>query len=179
MIHLVLGGARSGKSAFAEALVGRGPTTRPRDGFERAAYLATGSADPGDDDMATRIERHRSRRGDGWETLEVGAALAAALVALPTRQPALVDALGTWVASHADLDPDVGPVIAALTARTGLTVVVSDEVGLGVHPETPIGRRFRDVLGEVNQAVAAAADAVTLVVAGLPVVVKPAPPGAP
>ena len=179
MIHLVLGGARSGKSAFAETLVAPAPTARPSGGSEPVAYLATGWADPGDHDMAARIERHRRRRGDGWETIEVGAALAAALVALPAGQPALVDALGTWVAAHADLDPDVGPVLAALAARAGLTVVVSDEVGLGVHPETVVGRRFRDVLGEVNQAVAAAADAVTLVVAGLPVVVKPAPPGAP
>lgn len=170
MIHLVLGGARSGKSAYAEALLGEAG---------QVAYLATGRAAPGDDDMAARIERHRRRRDDRWETVEVDTGLAGALEALAPDRPVLVDALGTWVASHPDLDPDVGPVVAALAARRALTVVVSDEVGLGVHPETAIGRRFRDVLGDVNQAVAAAADAVTLVVAGQPLVIVAPPVGSP
>jgi adenosylcobinamide kinase/adenosylcobinamide-phosphate guanylyltransferase len=78
----------------------------------------------------------------------------------------LVDALGTWVAAHADLAVDVDELLAVLRARDGDTVLVSDEVGLGVHPSTEIGRRFRDVLGDVNAAVAEHADDVLLVVAG-------------
>jgi len=78
----------------------------------------------------------------------------------------LVDTLGTWVAAHADLRPDVHRLLAALLARRGDTVIVSDEVGLGVHPSTEVGRRFRDVLGDVNTAVADAAGEVLLVVAG-------------
>lgn len=178
MIHLVLGGARSGKSAFAEALLDPQPTDAGGTGEHRIAYLATGRAEPGDDDMVARIGRHRDRRGAMWETVEVGAELAEHLCGLSPERPALVDALGTWVAAHPDLDADVAPVVEALRARTGLTVVVSDEVGLGVHPESAVGRRFRDVLGEVNQAVAAVADEVTLVVAGLPVVVRSTRPEA-
>lgn len=170
---LVLGGTRSGKSAFAEALVARlpGPST----------YLATGS--PVDEDMAARIAGHRSRRGPGWTTVEAGADLAAALGAVGDG-PVLVDSLGTWVAAHGDAGPspseaagasgppvnpfavDIDGLAAALVARTGPTVVVSDEVGLGVHPSTEVGRHFRDALGLVNQAVAAVAGDVWLVVAG-------------
>jgi adenosylcobinamide kinase / adenosylcobinamide-phosphate guanylyltransferase len=78
----------------------------------------------------------------------------------------LVDSLGTWVARCDDFAVDTDALVAALTRRTSPTVVVSEEVGLGVHPETEVGRRWRDAVGEVNQAVAAAADRVLLVVAG-------------
>jgi adenosyl cobinamide kinase/adenosyl cobinamide phosphate guanylyltransferase len=97
--------------------------------------------------------------------VEAGRALAAALAAHPTGT-VLVDALGTWVAAYPDLDPDVEPLVAALCARVGDTVVVSDEVGLGVHPSTDVGRRFRDALGQVNTAVADVADDVLFVIAG-------------
>ena len=156
MITLVLGGARSGKSAVAEAIAGRDRTV---------TYLATGAADPGDDDMAARIAAHRRRRPAQWTTVEAGADLARALRAQPAGT-VLVDALGTWVAAHEQLDPDAEALIAALRSRTGDTVVVSDEVGLGVHPSTEVGRRFRDVLGAVNLAVADAADDVLFVIAG-------------
>jgi adenosylcobinamide kinase/adenosylcobinamide-phosphate guanylyltransferase len=152
---LVLGGSRSGKSTFAEAIVERHPAPR--------TYVATGSAV--DDDMAARIARHQERRGDGYETVEAGAELAAALDATPDH-PVLVDALGTWLAAHHDFEADVDGLVAALSRRRALTVVVSDEVGLGVHPSTELGRRFRDALGLVNQAVAEVADDVWLVVAG-------------
>jgi len=156
VITLVIGGTRSGKSAVAEALVARsgGPVL----------YVATGSASD-DPDMAARIARHRARRPPGWSTVEAGAALAGALATHPTGT-VLVDALGTWVAAHPDLDPDVDGLLAALAQRRGDTVLVSDEVGLGVHPSTEVGRRFRDVLGKVNTAVAAAADDVLFVIAG-------------
>jgi adenosylcobinamide kinase / adenosylcobinamide-phosphate guanylyltransferase len=156
VITLVLGGARSGKSAVAERLAARAapPVT----------YIATGSAD-GDADMAARIAAHRARRPDDWSTIEAGAQLATALAGAPDGT-VLVDALGTWVAAHADLAPDVAALVAALDGRRGDTIIVSEEVGLGVHPSSETGRRFRDVLGETNTTVAAIADEVLLVVAG-------------
>jgi len=155
VITLVLGGARSGKSAVAEALAARLPPP--------VTYVATGVA--GDDDMAARIAVHRQRRPPAWTTVEAGCELAAAIEALRDGT-VLIDTLGTWVAAHADLRPDVDGLLAALAARRGDTVIVSDEVGLGVHPSTEVGRRFRDVLGTVNAAVADAAGEVLLVVAG-------------
>ena len=155
MITLVLGGARSGKSAVAEALAARLPPP--------VTFVATGVAS--DDDMAARIAVHRRRRPAAWSTVEAGGELAVAVEALPDGT-VLIDTLGTWVAAHADLQPDVDALLAALAARRGDTVVVSDEVGLGVHPSTEVGRRFRDVLGTVNAAVADAAGEVLLVVAG-------------
>jgi len=168
MITLVVGGTRSGKSVLAERLVlaHAGPLT----------YLATGRA--GDADMATRIEWHRHRRDARFTTVEVGNDLAAALRAAPAI-PTLVDALGTWVACQPEFAADgdeaggagdwtgrIEALAGALGARRAPTVLVSDEVGMGVHPETAAGRRFRDVLGLVNQAVAEVADDVLLVMAG-------------
>jgi adenosylcobinamide kinase/adenosylcobinamide-phosphate guanylyltransferase len=156
---LVLGGARSGKSAVAEALAARaaGPAGD-------VTYLATAANDPADADMRARIDLHRGRRPAGWRTVEVGADLVPALRALDG--PALVDSLGTWVAAHPDLDADGAALAAALRARAAPTVVVAEEVGGGLHPPTEVGRRFRDVLGTVNQQVAEVADEVLLVVAG-------------
>ena len=153
-LTLVLGGAASGKSSIAERLVAEA-------GAE-VVYVATGVAT--DPDMAARIAAHRDRRPSTWSTVET-TDLPAAVATLPDR-PALVDSLGTWVAHAADLRVDVDALVAALRARTAPTVVVSEEVGLGVHPETPVGRRFRDVLGQVNRRVADIADEVLLVVAG-------------
>ncbi|MGE3620447.1 MAG: bifunctional adenosylcobinamide kinase/adenosylcobinamide-phosphate guanylyltransferase [Acidimicrobiia bacterium] len=157
MITLVLGGARSGKSAVAEA--------RAREAGGGVTYLATARPLADDADWAARIEAHRARRPASWTTLEAWGTELGPILARATGT-VLVDSLGTWVAGHDDLDPDPAPVLAALVARAGTTVVVSDEVGWGVHPATEVGRRFRDVLGEVNQAVAAVADEVVLVVAG-------------
>jgi adenosylcobinamide kinase/adenosylcobinamide-phosphate guanylyltransferase len=156
VITLVLGGARSGKSGVAERLV---MSLSPS-----VTYLATAEADPSDADFLDRIERHRARRPAGWTTIEAGSRLASHLgVAVGT---VLIDSLGTWVAAHDGFAVDVDALIAALTGRAGDTVVVSEEVGLGVHPSTEIGGRFRDALGSVNQRVADAADRVVLVVAG-------------
>lgn len=155
MITLVLGGTRSGKSAVAERLALRNE--------HPVVYLATGRRT--DADMAERIERHRERRDPRFRTVEVGDDLVGALVAHEDR-PVLLDALGTWVASRPGLAVEPAVVVAALQARTAPTVVVSDEVGLGVHPSSELGRRFRDVVGELNQAVAAVAGEVLLVVAG-------------
>lgn len=166
MITFVLGGSRSGKSAVAERLALAG------DGKVR--YLATGWADPGDDDMAARIARHRAGRSPRFETVEAGGDLVAALADEPAV-PALVDALGTWVARHDDFVVPIDELVVALAARRAPTVVVSDEVGLGVHPETPVGRRFRDALGTVNQRVAATASVTYLVVAGRAITLGDAP----
>ena len=157
MITLVLGGTRSGKSEVAETLLSAaaGPVT----------YLATGQVT--DADMAARVAAHRARRPPAWTTVEAGRDLAGALARAAGH--VLVDSLGTWVAAHADLAPDQEGLCAALRARAagaGETVVVSEEVGLGVHAPTEVGRRFADVLGDLNRAVADEADRVLLVVAG-------------
>lgn len=155
MVVLVLGGSRSGKSALAERLVGRfaGPTS----------YVAT--AEVGDDaDLAARVATHRGRRPGAWATVEAGEDLAGAVRDL--EGAVLVDSLGTWVARRGDFAVDVAGFCAALAQRGGDTVVVSDEVGMGVHPSSEVGRRFRDALGAVNAAVAEVADVVLLVVAG-------------
>jgi adenosylcobinamide kinase/adenosylcobinamide-phosphate guanylyltransferase len=170
---LVLGGSRSGKSAVAERLVVRSAPGAA------VHYLATGPDPAIDADWAARVARHRDRRPASWVTVECGPALAAALAAVPPEAAVLVDALGTWVAAHHDFVCDVGPVLDALAARVAPTVLVSDEVGLGVHPETALGRRFRDVLGEVNVALGAACDDVWLVVAGRVLALPPDPTVAP
>jgi adenosyl cobinamide kinase/adenosyl cobinamide phosphate guanylyltransferase len=157
VITLVLGGARSGKSEVAERIAARlpGPVT----------YLAT--LVPGDDpDLAARIEAHRARRPAGWRTVETGPELPALLRSVPG--PALVDALGPWVAASPGMTVDAGALCAALTGRAAATVVVSEEVGLGVHPATENGRRFRE-------SVAAVADEVLFVVAGR--ILRLDPPG--
>ena len=156
MITLVLGGARSGKSGVAERLAARsgGPVT----------YIATAAVDADDADHVARVAAHQARRDPTWTTLEAGPALPAALQA--ASGTVLVDSLGTWVTAHPDLAPAVGALCAALRSRGGDTIVVSEEVGLGVHPSSELGRQFRDALGQVNVAVADVADAVLLVVAG-------------
>lgn len=155
MITLVLGGARSGKSEVAEGLLG-----------DEVTYVATGPRpDAGvDPSWSTRVATHRARRSPSWTTVEAAADLPAVL--RTTTGDVLVDSLGTWVASAPGFGVDTGALCAALTAREGHTVLVSDEVGLGVHPETALGVAFRDALGDLNRAVAAVADDVLLVVAG-------------
>lgn len=153
-VTLVLGGARSGKSAVAERRAGAGPVT----------YVATGEAPPDDADMAARIAAHRARRPPAWTTVEADDVAAA--VDGASGGTVLVDSLTAWVARAPGFAVDVDDLCRALSARSGDVVVVSDEVGLGVHPSTEAGRAFRDALGLVNQAVAAAADEVVLVFAG-------------
>lgn len=157
MITLVLGGARSGKSEVGERLLAAIPPPR--------TFVATWAVDPADADMVDRVERHRRRRPEDWAVVEVeDGDLAAALAGLSGS--VLVDGLGTWVAQVAGFAGDGRELAGVLGRRDGATVVVSDEVGLGVHPEAEVGRRFRDELGRVNQEVADAADEVLLVVAG-------------
>jgi adenosylcobinamide kinase / adenosylcobinamide-phosphate guanylyltransferase len=158
MITLVLGGARSGKSAVAERRVAELGTS--------VLYVAT--AEVADADFEARVASHRARRPPTWSTIECGD-VPSALRHHPDG-PVLVDSLGTWIARQRDFAVDVAGLLAALAGRRGPTVLVSEEAGLGVHPESAAGRQWRDVLGDVNQAVAAVADDVLLVVAGRVVV---------
>jgi adenosylcobinamide kinase/adenosylcobinamide-phosphate guanylyltransferase len=158
-VVLVLGGSRSGKSEVAERraaeLAGDGPVT----------YVATGWAPDGSDpSWQARVAAHQLRRPPTWTTVEAGPDLAAAVVT--ASGVVLVDSLGTWVSGADGFAVDVGALVDVLVGRDAPTVLVSDEVGLGVHPETALGVAFRDALGDANRAVAAAADEVLLVVAG-------------
>ena len=155
MITLVLGGARSGKSEFAERLAGAMP--------QPVVYIATADAS-GDEDFAARIAAHRARRPAEWGTIEAGPDLAAAVGSVAGS--VLVDSLGTWVARLTDFGADAEKLCAALSSHDGDVVVVSEEVGMGVHPSTEVGGRFRDALGALNQAVARISADVYLVVAG-------------
>jgi adenosylcobinamide kinase/adenosylcobinamide-phosphate guanylyltransferase len=170
VITLVLGGARSGKSAVAEAMAARGgpPVT----------YVAT--MDPaGDAELQARVAAHRERRDASWATVDATDDLAGTLTRV--RGTALVDSLGPWVARFGGGADQVAARAAALcevlAGREGDTVVVSDEVGLAVHPSSPEGRCFRDALGLLNHAVSAVADKAYLVVAGRALELPP--PGPP
>ncbi len=155
MITLVVGGSRSGKSTVAEQLVGRHP--------DPVTYVATMVV--GDDpDLATRVELHRQRRPSTWATTEAGPQLADSLRALVGT--VLLDSLGPWLSAQPAMAVDADALCSALVERRGDSVVVSDEVGMGVHPSTSAGRQFRDALGSLNQAVASVADRTYLVVAG-------------
>jgi adenosylcobinamide kinase/adenosylcobinamide-phosphate guanylyltransferase len=175
VISLLLGGAGSGKSVAAERLV----ATLGSHVTYVATWLPSGQ-DPEmpdretpDREMLARVAAHRARRPADWSCREVGADLAGALAGI--EGAVLVDALGTWVAAAPGFAVDTAALCEALRARNGDTVIVSDEVGLGVHPPTEVGRRFREALGGVNQAVAGVADEVWLVVAGqvLPLTAPP------
>jgi len=164
-VTLILGGARSGKSRHAEEIVQAlaPPWT----------YIATAQAF--DDEMRERIAEHRSRRGDGWRTVEAPIDLAAALVEAGDT-PVLVDCLTLWLTNLMLGDHDVAAAASVfeetLARRTLPTLLVSNEVGLGLVPETPLGRSFRDEAGRLNQRIAAKAGRVLFMVAGLPMTVK-------
>ncbi|NIP56587.1 MAG: bifunctional adenosylcobinamide kinase/adenosylcobinamide-phosphate guanylyltransferase [Gemmatimonadetes bacterium] len=174
-ITLVTGGARSGKSRWAVA--------RARSlGGDAVSFVAT--ALPSDEEMERRIRRHRAERSDAWETLEAGHEAAAALAR--ARHPTVVLDCLTLLVSAAVLDGDaeseeevlsradqaVGEILEAARGREGRLLVVTNEVGMGVHPPTRLGRWFRDAQGRANQRVGREADEVVLLVSGQPVVVK-------
>lgn len=180
-LTLILGGARSGKSSYAERLAAElGPSI---------LYIAT--AEAGDGEMAERIEKHRQDRQADWRTLETPTGVGAALARLDFRPDGLLlDCLTLLVTNlllaHQDESPaKIEAVVQAeleaiLSAHQKLEVpliVVSNEVGLGVVPPYPLGRLYRDVLGRANQQLAAAADRVLFLVAGLPMVIKGAVTG--
>lgn len=167
MITLVLGGTRSGKSQLAERLATASTTDAlAGERVGTVTYVATARLDPDDADHAARIARHRQRRPDDWVTVECPDPGALAGVLAGAAGTVLVDSLGTWVVGHHDFHADAEALVAALAARAGDTILVSEEVGLAPHAPTELGRRFTDALGEVNQAVSAVADRALLVVAG-------------
>jgi adenosylcobinamide kinase/adenosylcobinamide-phosphate guanylyltransferase len=167
----VLGGARSGKSSFAARIVAES-------GLER---VLVATATPSDEEMRGRIDRHRADRGDGWRTIEEPLALVDTLTREDKDGRAiLVDCLTLWLSNLMFANRDIEKETSALAdavrrARTPL-VLVSNEVGLGIVPMTPLGRRFRDAQGRLNQMVAAAAPNVALITAGLPLWLKRAVP---
>jgi adenosylcobinamide kinase/adenosylcobinamide-phosphate guanylyltransferase len=172
--HLVLGGARSGKSRYA--------VEQAAQSGRRVAFLATARALDGD--MARRIARHRAERPARWTTLEEPQDLVAACRrAASAHDLTLVDCATIWVSNLMERGDDDAAVLAAvddlaklMRERVVSLLIVSNEVGEGVHPPTELGRRYRDLLGFVNQRLAGAADRVTLMVAGIPVAVKDMPP---
>jgi len=168
-LTLVMGGARSGKSRYAEAMVEAAAA--------EALYIAT--AEPGDDEMRERIARHRARRGSCWATREEPLALVPALRAETRRtRPVLVDCLTLWLSNvllaDRDVAAEIDALVAALPALDGPVAMVANEVGLGLVPDNALARAFRDHAGRLNRDIAAAADRVVFVAAGLPLVLKDA-----
>jgi adenosylcobinamide kinase/adenosylcobinamide-phosphate guanylyltransferase len=164
---LVLGGAASGKSAYAEDLI--------RQSGRRPVYIATAQAF--DDEMKTKIADHRARRGADWTTIEEPLALSDALGDADAADAViLVDCLTLWLsnlmAAESDIWAAIDSLIAALGRVQGEVVLVANEVGLGIVPDNAMAREFRNRHGVLNQAVAAAADRVVFVAAGLPMVLK-------
>lgn len=156
-VTFLIGGARSGKSSLAVEI------GRRHDGL--VVFIAT--AEPFDEDMRSRIGQHRRDRPD-WPTIEAPLDLGATIATAPDDALLVIDCITVWVANemHHRGNPDASSVVEALGARSGPTVVITNEVGLGVHPETELGRGYRDELGRVNQAVAAIANTTLLLVAG-------------
>lgn len=167
-ITLVLGGMASGKSRHAVELTGEL-------GADGVTFLAT--ARIGDPELDLRIARHRDDRPASWETLEAADDLAGSIHSVAPDRLLLVDSLGLWVATAFDGDKPIDaawpPLERAIRARTSGVVLVSDEVGFSPVALTEIGRRFVDALGWTNQRAAELADEVRLVIAGLPIVLKP------
>ena len=165
-LTFVLGGARSGKSRHAEALIEALPAPW--------AYIATAQA--WDDEMKSRIAEHRARRSPDWLTLDAPLDLPEAIRRLPAGRSVLVDCLTLWLTNLILAEQDTAAAGRALievcAQATAPVVLVSNEVGLGIVPDNALARRFRDEAGRLHQAVAARAGRVIFMVAGLPMQVK-------
>lgn len=165
-LSMVIGGARSGKSRLAETLVTG--MRLPR------VYIAT--AEAWDAEMRARIAAHQADRGTDWTTINAPRNLCTALAAVPAGQVVLVDCATLWLSNHllaeADLDAETDALLAALALCPSPVMVVTNEVGWSIVPENALARQFRDAQGRLNQRLAAAADLVVAVIAGLPMVLK-------
>jgi adenosylcobinamide kinase / adenosylcobinamide-phosphate guanylyltransferase len=167
-LTLVLGGARSGKSRYAERLVMALPSP----------WLYVATAEARDSEMVERVAVHQAQRGPGWTTVETPRDIAGALAA-NANTPALVDCLTLWLSNvllaDADVDAEIEHLDGALARTAAPVVLVANEVGSGIVPDNALGRRFRDLQGLLNQRIAVRADRVFLVVAGLPLTLKGSP----
>jgi adenosylcobinamide kinase/adenosylcobinamide-phosphate guanylyltransferase len=164
---LILGGQRSGKSSYAEKLVAASGL--------RPVYIATGTAS--DAEMERRISTHRERRGNEWHTVEAHIELSAAILAeAGGARYLLVDSLGTWIgnlmAADLDIEAHTKALIHSIKYVSGPLILVSEEVGLSLVPMNAVARQFVDALGSLNQQIAATAERVIFVAAGLPLVLK-------
>ncbi|WP_417819255.1 bifunctional adenosylcobinamide kinase/adenosylcobinamide-phosphate guanylyltransferase [Terasakiella sp.] len=163
MITLVLGGARSGKSAYAEKII---------EDLGGGIYLATSRV--WDAEMAERVQIHQARRNDLWRTIEEPVAIHDIIA--NTDKPMLVDCLTLWLSNlmemEADIDQETEQLCRALKMAKQDVVLVSNEVGLGIVPDNALARKFRDLAGKINQTVAQTADRVIFVAAGLPLTMK-------
>jgi len=168
-VTLVLGGARSGKSRYAESLVAGAPPPW--------IYIAT--AEAFDDEMALRIATHKARRDHRWQTVEAPRDIVDALVDVPPGASILIDCVTLWLSNlllaEADIEEEMKRLDAALAQSRRATVLVANEVGCGIVPDNALARRFRDLQGRLNQQLAVRADRVVLMVAGLPLFVKGQP----
>ena len=162
-ITLIIGGARSGKSAHAERLI---------EAAGGGCYLAT--ADAGDDEMKARIKAHKARRGDVWQTVEEPLDLIGALNGL--ERPVLVDCLTLWLSNlmmaERDIEEEFNTLIGAIPRLKNPVIFVTNEVGQGIVPDNKLARDFRDHAGRLNQMIAGVADQVILMTAGLPQKIK-------
>lgn len=170
-LGLILGGAASGKSQFAETWLDRAAAK------SGAARLYVATAQAGDAEMAAKIARHRDRRGPAWRTIEAPLDLAGTLRGIARPDSAiLVDCLTLWLSNHllteSDLDCEIADLAVALRECSGCVLVVANELGLGIVPENALARRFREAAGRLNQAVAEIAQRVVFVAAGLPLILK-------
>jgi adenosylcobinamide kinase/adenosylcobinamide-phosphate guanylyltransferase len=165
-LTFLLGGARSGKSAHAERLVTALPSPW--------TYIATAQAL--DDEMKERIAQHRAQRTEDWVTVDAPLDLVEAIAGVPDGRPLLVDCLTLWLTNHLladhDLERESARLEEVLSQPRGPWFVVANEVGLGIVPDNALARRFRDAAGRLNQRIAAKADRVLFMVAGLPLEVK-------
>lgn len=164
---LVLGGARSGKSRHAEGLAMA----------HRGAKIYVASGEAGDGEMATRIARHRERRGPGWTTLEAPLEAVAAIAGHDGPENfILFDCVTLWVANlmqaGRDVEVETGRLVRLMPELSGRLVIVANEVGLGIVPDNALARAFRDAAGQANQALAMAAGEVVFIAAGLPLKLK-------
>lgn len=168
---LILGGARSGKSRTAQDVAESSSATR--------IYIATAQAH--DDEMRERIARHRAERDGTWQTCEAPLDLVEVLrTHIGPDKIVLVDCLTLWLSNvllaEKNAEQETTRLVQAIVDAAGPIILVSNEVGHGIVPATPLGRVFRDAQGRLNQRIAAACDVVVFVAAGCPIILKPAPP---